>query len=78
MGVTIISIATSIPEIAAHFTASIGILTGALDYEISSAVVLGANIGSDVVQQTLIMAIVILLTGILHFKRYFLWKTLRQ
>ena len=76
MGVTIVSVATSIPEIAAHFTASIGILSGALDYEISSAVVLGANIGSDVVQQTLIMAIVILIAGKLHFKRYFLWKTM--
>jgi cation:H+ antiporter len=47
-----------------------------LDYEISSAVVLGANIGSDVVQQTLIMAIVILIAGKLIFKRYFLWKTM--
>jgi cation:H+ antiporter len=76
MGVTVVSLATSIPEIAAHFTASFGILSGALDYEVSSAVVLGANIGSDVVQQTLIMAIVILIAGKLHFKRYFLWKTM--
>ena len=76
MGVTVISIATSIPEIAAHFTASVGILSGALDYEVSSAVVLGANIGSDVVQQTLIMAIVVLIAGGLHFKRYFLWKSM--
>lgn len=76
MGVTVVALATSIPEISAHFTASIGILSGALDYEVSSAVVLGANIGSDVVQQTLIMAIVILIAGKLHFKRYFLWKTM--
>jgi cation:H+ antiporter len=76
MGVTVVSLATSIPEIAAHFTASVGILSGALDFEVSSAVVLGANIGSDVVQQTLIMAIVILMAGGLHFKRYFLWKSL--
>jgi cation:H+ antiporter len=76
MGVTVVALATSIPEIAAHFTASVGILSGALDYEVSSAVVLGANIGSNVVQQTLIMAIVILIAGKLRFKRYFLWKTL--
>lgn len=76
MGVTVVALATSIPEIAAHFTASVGILSGALDYEISSAVVLGANIGSDVVQQTLILAIVILIAGKLTFKRYFLWKTM--
>ena len=53
----------SIPEIAAHYTASFGILSGALDFQVSSAVVLGANIGSDVIQQTLIMAIVILMAG---------------
>lgn len=76
MGVTVVSLATSIPEIAAHYTASFGILSGALDYEVSSAVVLGANIGSDVVQQTLIMAIVVLLAGGLRFRRYFLWKSM--
>ncbi|MDY6847166.1 MAG: hypothetical protein SVP52_08535, partial [Chloroflexota bacterium] len=76
MGVTVVSIATSIPEIAAHYTASFGILSGALDFEVSSAVVLGANIGSDVVQQTLIMAIVVLMAGGLRFKRYFLWKSM--
>ncbi|MDY6873578.1 MAG: sodium:calcium antiporter [Chloroflexota bacterium] len=76
MGVTVVSLATSIPEIAAHYTASFGILSGALDYEVSSAVVLGANIGSDVVQQTLIMAAVVLMAGGLHFRRYFLWKSM--
>ena len=76
VGVTVVSLATSIPEIAAHFTASAGILSGTLDYEVSSAVVLGANIGSDVIQQTLIMAIVIFIAGVLTFKRYFLWKTM--
>lgn len=76
VGVTVVSIATSIPEIAAHFTASVGILGGSLDYEVSSAVVLGANIGSDVVQQTLIMAIVVFIAGKMHFKKYFLWKSM--
>jgi len=76
MGVTVVSLATSIPEIVAHLTASVGILTHTLDYKIGSAVVLGSNIGSDVVQQTLIMAVVILIAGSLHFKRYFLWKSM--
>ena len=76
MGVTVVSLATSIPEIAAHLTASVGILTGTLDYKIGSAVVLGANIGSDVIQQTLIMAIVVLISGGLVFHRYFLAKTM--
>jgi cation:H+ antiporter len=76
VGVTVVSLATSIPEIVSHFVASFGILRGSLDYEISSAVVLGANIGSDVVQQTFILALVIFIAGKLVFKRYFLWKSM--
>ena len=76
VGMTVVSIATSIPEITAHLTASVGILRGTLDYQVGSAVVLGANIGSDVVQQTLIMGLVVLVAGSLYFRRYFLWKSL--
>jgi len=76
MGVTVVSVATSIPEITAHYTASAAILAGTLDPRIGAAVVLGANIGSDVVQQTLIMAIVVFIAGTLHFRRYFLAKTM--
>lgn len=76
MGMTIFSLATSIPEITAHLTASIKILGGSLDYRIGSAIVLGSNIGSDVVQQTLIMGVVVLLSGTLYFRRYFLWKSM--
>lgn len=76
MGMTVVSLATSIPEISSHLTASVGILTGALDYEQSSAIVLGANIGSDVVQQTLILGIVVFFSNGLYFRRYFLWKSL--
>lgn len=76
MGMTVISLSTSIPEITAHITASVNILTGTLDYETGSAIVLGANIGSDVVQQTLVMGIVVLLAGTMYFRRYFLWKSM--
>ncbi len=76
MGMTVVSLATSIPEISSHLTASVGILTGALDYQQSSAIVLGANIGSDVVQQTLILGIVVFFASGLYFRRYFLWKSL--
>lgn len=76
MGMTVVSVATSIPELTSHFTASVNILTGNLDYETGSAIVLGANIGSDVVQQTLVMGIVILLAGTMYFRRYFLWKSM--
>ncbi len=76
MGMTVLSVATSLPEITSHFTASVNILRGTLDYQTGSAIVLGANIGSDVVQQTLIMGIVILVAGNLYFRRYFLWKSM--
>ena len=76
MGMTVISVATSIPEITAHLTASTNILRGTLDYKIGSSIVLGANIGSDVVQQTLIMGIVVFLAGQLYFRKYFLWKSM--
>ena len=76
MGMTVLSIATSLPEITSHFTASVNILRGTLDFQTGSAIVLGGNIGSDVVQQTLIMGIVILLAGTMYFRRYFLWKSM--
>lgn len=71
-GLTVFAIATSFPEIFAHLTASVEILAGTLDYKIASATVLGANIGSDVVQQTFILGLVVLLMGGVVFKKKFL------
>jgi len=71
-GLVIFSITTSFPEIFSHLAASFGILSGTLNYEIASSVVLGANIGSDVIQQTLVLGIVVLLMGGLVFKKDFL------
>lgn len=71
-GLTIFSITTSFPEIFSHLTASFGILSGSLDYKIASATVLGANIGSDVVQQTFVLGLVIFLMGGMTFKKDFL------
>ena len=76
MGMTVVSIATSIPEITAHYTASTNILLGKLDFQVGSAIVLGSNIGSDVVQQTFIMGLIVWVTGALYFRRYFLWKSM--
>jgi len=76
MGMTVVSLATSIPEITAHVTGSINILRGTLDFQIGSAIVLGSNIGSDVVQQTFILGLVVLVAGELYFRRYFLWKSM--
>jgi cation:H+ antiporter len=72
VGLTILSIGTSLPEIASHVIASLGILNGTLDYKIQSGLVLGANIGSDVVQQTLVVGLVVLMGGSLVFSKKFL------
>ncbi|MCJ7695495.1 MAG: hypothetical protein MUO40_08715 [Anaerolineaceae bacterium] len=76
MGMTVVSLATSIPEITAHLTASTNILLGKLDFQTGSAIVLGSNIGSDVVQQTFILGLVVLIAGTLKFRRYFMWKSM--
>lgn len=59
IGMSVIAVGTSLPEIAAHVLASIGILSGTLDYGISSAIVLGGNMGSSTVQQTLLFGLFI-------------------
>ncbi len=71
-GLTIFSLMTSLPELFSHIAASVGILSGDLDYAIGSATVLGANIGSDIVQQTLVLGLVVLMMGGLQFERSFL------
>ncbi|MDY6769275.1 MAG: sodium:calcium antiporter [Candidatus Nanohaloarchaea archaeon] len=59
IAMSVVSIGTSLPELAAHMIGSVGILTGSLNYQITSATVLGGNIGSDVVQQTMVVGIVV-------------------
>lgn len=76
IGLTVISIGTSLPEITTSVVASLDIVKGNIDPLIASATVLGTNIGSDIVQQTLIIGIVgilaILHGRIIHIKRKFL------
>jgi len=60
IGVTLVAIGTSLPELGAHVTASVGILSGALDYRVTSAVVLGGNMGSSTTQQLLLFGILLL------------------
>jgi len=73
IGLTLISIGTSLPEITTHVVASIDILKGNIDPFIASSTVLGTNIGSDIVQQNLIIGIIALI-GIIHIKKDFLRK----
>lgn len=75
VGVTILAFSTSLPEIASHLVASFGILSGSLSYRIASSAVLGANIGSDVIQQTFILGLVIVFMGSLTFSKKFLKKS---
>lgn len=63
VGLTVVAVGTSLPEIGAHVTASVGILTGGLDYEVASATVLGGSIGSSVTQQTLLVGAFLLGAG---------------
>ncbi len=72
VGMTAMSIGTSLPEIGSHLVASWGILTGRLGYETASGTVLGANIGSDVIQQTFVLGLVIFIVGGLTFSDDFL------
>jgi len=76
IGLTVISIGTSLPEITTHVVASLDIVRGNIDPFIASSMVLGTNIGSDIVQQNLIIGIVgilaILHGRIIHIRRSFL------
>src|SRR3989338_1778145 len=65
IGLTVISIGTSLPEITTGVIGSLNILQGKINPLIASGTVLGTNIGSDIVQQSLIMGIVGLL-AVLH------------
>jgi cation:H+ antiporter len=69
IGLTILSIGTSVPEISMHILASLSILKG-IDV---SGLALGTNIGSNVVQVTAIMGILAMLT-VIKANRNFLKK----
>ena len=70
IGLTILSIGTSLAELATHVAGSVEILQGA-DINAVSSIVLGTNIGSNLIQITFITGIVGLF-GIIHTKKHFL------
>jgi cation:H+ antiporter len=74
LGSTVVAVGTSLPEVAAGVTASGGILAGRLDYEVASATVLGANVGSSTLQQTLLVGVLLLGYGRYRPTRSFLWR----
>lgn len=72
IGMTVIAVGTSLPEISAHLVASLGILSGLLDYQVTSAVVLGGNMGSSTIQQTLLFGLFLVGYGQLQLSESFL------
>jgi cation:H+ antiporter len=54
---TLVALGTSLPELGAHLVASLGIVSGTLDPVVASATVLGGNMGSSTVQQTLLVGL---------------------
>jgi cation:H+ antiporter len=71
VGMTILAVGTSLPEISSHLIASLGILSGVLDYRVTSAVVIGGNTGSSTVQQFLLVGVLLIPYGTLPLTRTF-------
>lgn len=76
IGLTVIAIGTSLPEITTSVVASLDIVRGKMDAFVASGTVLGTSVGSDIVQQTLILGIVglfaVMRLKALHVKKSFL------
>lgn len=72
VGMTVVAIGTSLPEIGSHVIASVGILSGTLDYTIASATTLGGNMGSSTTQQTLLAGLFLVGFGGFELTRQFL------
>ena len=62
IGMTILSIGTSLPEIITHNVGSLHILNDSSLYNTSSALVVGTNIGSDIFQQNFILGVIAILS----------------
>ncbi|MFB6215896.1 MAG: sodium:calcium antiporter, partial [Candidatus Aenigmatarchaeota archaeon] len=69
IAMTVLSIGTSLPELALHVVGSYNILLNPGNvqvYQRISATVLGSNIGSDVVQQTLVLGLVVVAASLMR------------
>jgi cation:H+ antiporter len=69
IGLTILSIGTSIPEIMSHIIGSIGILRSPDKLNTLSGLLLGTNVGSDIFQETFILAVVGLIGTIVVIRK---------
>jgi len=71
VGMTVLALGTSLPELSSHLIASVGIVSGALDYRVTSAVVIGGNTGSSAVQQFLLVGVLVIGYGSVRLTRAF-------
>ena len=69
IGLTILSIGTSLPEIMTHIIGSIHIINDPSSLNTFSALLLGTNIGSDIFQQNLILPAIGLLGGLIVIRK---------
>ncbi|PIN87580.1 hypothetical protein COV12_03095 [Candidatus Woesearchaeota archaeon CG10_big_fil_rev_8_21_14_0_10_32_24] len=69
IGLTVLSIGTSLPEIMTHIIGSVHIIKNPLTINTFSALLLGTNIGSDVFQQNLILPVIRLLGGLIIIRK---------
>ncbi len=69
IGMTVLSIGTSLPEIMTHLAASIRILREPELMDKMSAISIGTNIGSDVFQQNFLLGVVALVGAVTVTKR---------
>jgi len=71
IGMTILSIGTSLPEIMTHIIASIQILKDSAKLNTLSSLVIGTNIGSDIFQQNFVIPLVAII-GVIYVKKKYL------
>ncbi|MFH1054360.1 MAG: hypothetical protein V1740_08115 [Candidatus Woesearchaeota archaeon] len=69
VGMTILSVGTSLPEIVTHVIGSLKILAEPNSMNTVSALVIGTNIGSDIFQQNFILGIVAILGTVILLKK---------
>jgi cation:H+ antiporter len=65
IGLTVLSLGTTIPEIMTHIVASVNILQAPDSMDLLSGLVIGANIGSDIFQQDFVLPAVGLIGTVL-------------
>jgi len=69
IGLTVLSIGTSIPEILTHIIGSVNILQDPSSMNTLSGLLLGTNIGSDIFQQNFVMGIIGLFGAIIVIRK---------